>query len=82
VDEPERRVAADQVILEKSVLFPQVIREQGEKDFLWKMFGSMKGANLVIPLFVVVDREGRIKYADHGGANLVDLKAVLQRLLP
>jgi hypothetical protein len=82
VDEPERQAAADQVIREKGVLFPQIIREQGEKDFLWKMFGSMQGANLTIPLFVVVDRDGRIQYSGHGGENLADLKSVLQRLLP
>lgn len=81
VDEPERRGAADRVIKEKGVLFPQVIREQGEKDFLWKMFGSMAGIKLSIPLFVVVDRGGRIRYAGNGGEKLADLKAVLERVL-
>jgi thiol-disulfide isomerase/thioredoxin len=82
VDEPERRAAGDRVIREKGGQFPQVIRAQGERDFLWKMFGSMTNANLSIPLFVVMDRDGRIQYAGHGGDQLADLRAILRRLLP
>jgi thiol-disulfide isomerase/thioredoxin len=82
VDEPERRAAADRIVKEKSILFPQVVREQGEKDYFWKMFGSMAGIKLFIPLFVVVDQKGTIQYASTGGENLVDLKAALERLMP
>jgi thiol-disulfide isomerase/thioredoxin len=82
VDEPERRTAADRIVQAKGALFPQVIRDQGEKDFLWRMFGSMNGVKLTIPLFVVVDRDGHIQYASHGGENLAELKAVLARVLP
>ncbi|MBZ5728041.1 MAG: TlpA family protein disulfide reductase [Acidobacteriia bacterium] len=79
VDEPERRAAADRLIRDKALSFPQVIREQGEKDFLWKMFGSMQGAKLSIPLFVVMDRDGVIRYA--GGGDFADLKGLVERLL-
>jgi len=60
VDGPERR-AADRIVREKGALFPQAIREQGENDFLWKMFGSMEAVSLAIPLFLVVERDGRIQ---------------------
>ena len=81
VDEPERRVAAEKLIREKALSFPQVIRTQGEKDFLWKMFGSMQGVKLFIPLYVVVDREGVIRYAGDGSDDLSTLKDLVQQLL-
>jgi hypothetical protein len=56
--------------------------EQSEKDSPWKIIDSMDGIKLSIPLFVVIDRDGRTQYAGSGGDNLSGLKSVLQRLLP
>jgi len=47
------------------------------------MFGSMSSIQLTIPLYVVIDRDGMIRYAGHGGdGNLAELRGVLARLLP
>lgn len=81
VDESERRAAADRIIREKALSYPMVIREQGERDFLWKMFGSMSGTRLSIPLYVIVDRQGMIRYASGGGEDLAELKSTLQQVL-
>jgi peroxiredoxin len=81
VDEPERRAAAEQLIREKALSFPQVIRAQGEKDFLWKMFGSMSDVRLSIPLYVVVDGDGLIRYAANGGDDLRELKKAVEAAL-
>jgi len=81
VDGPERRKAAEELIREKSLSFPQVIRAQGEGDFLWKMFGSMPDVRLSIPLYVVIDGDGLIRYAANGGDELEDLKKAVQRAL-
>ncbi len=81
VDEPDRRAAAEKLIQEKSLSFPQIIRAQGEKDFLWKLFGSMQDVRLSIPLYVVVDAKGVIRYASVGGDELTELHQVLDKLL-
>lgn len=81
VDEPERRAVAEQLIRAKALSFPQVIRAQGERDFLWKIFGSMQDVRLSIPLYVVVDGQGVIRYGANGGDDLADLKNLVQQLL-
>ncbi|HKE28802.1 MAG TPA: hypothetical protein VKB88_40910 [Bryobacteraceae bacterium] len=83
VDEPSRRAAAEQLIQDKHLAFRQAVRGLGEQDFVWKMFGSMSSIQLTIPLYVVIDRDGMIRYAGHGGdGNLAELRGVLARLLP
>ena len=81
VDQPERRATAEQIVREQALSFPQVIRAQGTRDFLWKMFGSMAENRLAVPLYVVVDRQGLIRYADSGGEDLGELKGVLRQLI-
>ena len=82
VDEPERLAMAQKILREKALPFPQVIRTQGERDFLWKMFGSMEGVGLSIPLYVVIDESGVIRYAASGGDELEHLAGAIDRLLP
>lgn len=82
VDEPSRRAAAEQLIRDKHLAFSQAVRGLGEKDFVWKLFGSMDSVQLSIPLYVVVDRDGIIRYAGNGGDDLAELRQVLARLLP
>ncbi len=81
VDDKERRASAEKVVAEKKLSFPQVIRSQGENDFLWKVFGSMKDMRQGIPLYVVVDGEGVIRYAGFGGDDLSDVKKVVEALV-
>jgi thiol-disulfide isomerase/thioredoxin len=80
VDEADRRASAEKVIAEKGLSFPQVIRSMGENDFLWKIFGSMKDMRQGIPLYVVVDGKGVIRYAGQGGNDLTDVKKLLEEL--
>ena len=81
VDEPERRELAEKIIREKALAFPQVMRAQGERDFLWKMFGSMPGVTLGIPLYVVIDGGGVIRYAASGGDDLVAVHQAIEKLV-
>lgn len=81
VDGPERQAVAERLVAEKTLSFPQVFRAQGERDPLWKMFGSMQDVRLSVPLYVVVDSQGLIRYAAGGGEDLVDLRTLLQQLL-
>lgn len=81
VDEPERQAAAERLVAEKTLSFPQVFRAQGERDPLWKMFGGMQDVRLSVPLYVVVDSQGSIRYAASGGEDLGDLRSLLRQLL-
>ena len=54
---------------------------QGDADPVWKMFGGMEGNRLAIPLYVVVDAEGRLRYAANGGDDLSELRTVIKGLL-
>jgi hypothetical protein len=54
---------------------------RGEADPLWKTFGRMEQNPLSIPLYVVVDRDGRLRYAGSGGDGLAELRAELVRLV-
>jgi thiol-disulfide isomerase/thioredoxin len=80
VDETDRRSSAEKVVAEKGLSFPQVIRSMGENDFLWKIFGSMKDMRQGIPLYVVVDGKGVIRYAGQGGDDLSEVKKLLEEL--
>ena len=81
VDEADRRAAAEKLIQEKSRSVPQIVRAQGGKDFLWKLFGSMQVVRLAIPLYVGVDAKGVIRYAASGGDELTELRQVVDKLL-
>jgi hypothetical protein len=50
------------------------MRGLGTKDPLWRQFGSVGTNDLSTPLFVVVDRSGRIAYAGSGGTDLAEIK--------
>lgn len=81
VDQADRCGAAAKIVKEKQLSFQQVMRCQGERDFLWKTFGSAQGAGLSVPLYVVVDKEGLIRYAGRGRDDLQEVKDVLRKLL-
>ena len=53
----------------------------GEADTLWKMFGAMSQNRLSIPLYVLVDAQGRLRYAGNGGEDLSDLRVEIKRLI-
>lgn len=80
VDETARLPMAHQVIKEYKLTWPHVATGQGEKDPLWKVFGSMSNNGLSIPLYVLVDAKGIINYAGSGGEDLSELHAMVKQL--
>lgn len=61
--------------------WPHVINGKGERDAIWKVFGGMEGNRLAIPLYVLVDTEGRLSYAGNGGEDLSELRSRIKDLL-
>ena len=81
VDEESSLPNAREVIKSYGLTWPQVMRGRGEADPLWKMFGGMEGNRLAIPLYVVVDAEGRLRYAANGGDDLAELRKAIKSLV-
>jgi thiol-disulfide isomerase/thioredoxin len=81
VDEESRIETARKIVKDRGLTWPQVMTGQGAADQVWKTFGSMSQIRMAIPLYVVVDRDGVLKYAGTGGDDLSELKSkVLQEL--
>ena len=80
VDEPSRLRQAQQIIEQYQLVWPQVLTSKGAADSVWKTFGGIEQNQLAIPLYVLADRNGVIKYAGNGGADLSELKHRIQEL--
>jgi thiol-disulfide isomerase/thioredoxin len=81
VDEESLLPNARLVIKDYGLTWPQVMTGRGEADPLWKMFGGMEGNRLAIPLYVIVDAEGRLRYAANGGDDLSELRTLIRSLV-
>lgn len=81
VDDKESLRNAHEVIKTYGLTWPHVMQGQGEGDPLWKTFGGMEGNRLAIPLYVIVDTEGRLRYAANGGEGLSELRKAIKSLL-
>ncbi len=81
VDESEDLVRARKVIEKYGLNWPQVVTGRGVDDPLWKMFGSMEESRLAIPLYVLIDRGGRLVYAGSGGDDMEELSRAAAKLL-
>jgi len=81
VDEESRLTLARQIIRDYELPWPHVMSGRGETDPLWKIFGTMGGNQLNIPLYVLVDAQGRLRYAGNGGEDLLDLRSEIKRRL-
>jgi thiol-disulfide isomerase/thioredoxin len=77
VDEPDAISRAKKIVVDKKISYPQVIRGLGTEDPLWRQFGSVGTNDLSTPLYVVVDRGGKIAYAGSGGTDLAELKKAM-----
>jgi thiol-disulfide isomerase/thioredoxin len=80
VDDQEGLKNAQQIIEKFQLRWPLVMQGKGEEDVLWKMFGGMENNRLKIPLYVVSDQQGIIRYAGNGGEKLVEVKRVIEGL--
>ncbi len=80
VDKLSRRNLAEQIIQKYQLSDFSVIRGLGEDDPLWKTFGGANLNQLKIPLYVLVDKNGIIRYADYGGKDLKDLREKILEL--
>lgn len=74
VDEEVRLTAAREIVKNYELPWPHVMSGKGEADPLWKTFGGMEGNRLSIPLYVLVDAKGVLRYAGNGGENLTELR--------
>lgn len=81
VDKSSKKNLAKKIIDEYQLFDFSVIRGQGDNDFLWKSFGGANQNRLTIPLYVLVDRFGVVRYADNGGDDLKELRAILAQVL-
>jgi thiol-disulfide isomerase/thioredoxin len=74
VDEEARLTMAREIIKNYGLRWPHVMSGKGEADPLWKTFGGMEDNRLSIPLYVLVDAKGFLRYAGNGGENLSELR--------
>lgn len=81
VDEASRLPNAREIIKTYGLTWPHVMNGRGEADPLWKMFGGMEENRLAIPLYVIVDAEGTLRYAADGGEDLSELRRLIRSLL-
>jgi thiol-disulfide isomerase/thioredoxin len=81
VDEESLLPNAREIIKNYGLTWPHVMNGRGEADPLWKMFGGMEANRLAIPLYVVVDADGRLRYAANGGEDLAELRTVIKELI-
>jgi len=81
VDAAEDLEQAREVIRKYKVTWPVVMRGLAETDPWWRSIGSMKNNHMGIPLYVVVDRQGRIRVATNGNKELRDLRDAVAKIL-
>ena len=73
-DEPSGISAARKVVASHEMPWPKVMSGKGLNDPLWMMF---QGPADAVPLYVVIDREGTVRYSGSGGENLAELRAAV-----
>lgn len=57
------------------------MNRKGSSDPLRKTFGSMRGIRMAIPLYVLVDHLGNIRYAGSDGSKLEKLASNMESIL-
>lgn len=81
VDDRSRLEEARQVIKDYQLTWPHVMSGKGEGDPIWKMFGGMADNRLAIPLYVLVDQQGRLRYAGNGADDLSEIRELIKSLI-
>jgi len=75
-DEPSALDAARRVAEAHEMPWTQVMSGKGLNDPAWMMFRALDGG---MPLYVLIDREGVIRYSGSGGENLSDLRSAVNK---
>ena len=60
--------------------WPHIMNGKGKQDPLWRVFGSNTDFRFSIPLYVLVDKNGKIAYIGHGGDELAELTTAINSL--
>jgi thiol-disulfide isomerase/thioredoxin len=81
VDTARKRTSASEIIQKYGLAEFSTIRGLGDADPFWKTFGGANLNRLSIPLYVLVDKDGVVRYADNGGEGLIKLKQSIDKLL-
>jgi thiol-disulfide isomerase/thioredoxin len=81
VDDQSHLEEARQVVKDYQLTWPHVMNGKGEADPIWKMFGGMGDNRLAIPLYVLVDQQGRLRYAGNGADDLSEIRELIKRLI-
>jgi thiol-disulfide isomerase/thioredoxin len=76
-DEPSEMAAARKVLRDNELPWPKVMSGKGIADPVWMMFQAMEQRSL--PLYVVIDRGGIIRYSGSGGEGLAELRAIISK---
>jgi thiol-disulfide isomerase/thioredoxin len=74
-DEPPAIPAARRVIASHDMPWSKVMSGKGMSDPLWMMF---QGLDHTMPLYVMIDREGIVRYSGAGGEKLTELRAAVE----
>jgi thiol-disulfide isomerase/thioredoxin len=77
-DEPAALEAARKIMNEHKLPWPQVVSGKGLSDPVWMVCEGIQGS---MPLYVLIDREGFVRYGGAGGEGLSELRAAIQKLV-
>ena len=71
IDDEKRTEQTLKVIKDYNLVWPNVLLSTGNKDPVWKLLGSMENNRLAIPFYILIDRQGNIRYS---GRKIIELK--------
>lgn len=80
-DEGEQIKTAIEITEKHQLNWPQALLGQGQADPVWTMFGAMGDNQYAIPLYVLIDDKGVVRYAGSGGINLIELQTKIEETL-
>ena len=75
-DEPSAIAEARKVVASHDMPWAKVMSGKGMDDPLWMMFQGLEHS---MPQYVIIDREGIVRYSGAGGENLIELRAAIEK---
>jgi thiol-disulfide isomerase/thioredoxin len=73
-DEPNAIAAARKVVATHDMPWPKIMSGKGLSDPLWMMFQGLEHS---MPLYIVIDPKGIVRYSGSGGEDLAELRSAL-----